>query len=144
MCSPVPASHRQADLARSRFAAVLLAIPILVGPWIRIEGKGASLFGVEGPACVAGRWMGQTAGCPGCGLTRSTALTLQGDVPGALAFHWAGPLLVAACLGGLAVHLDILLRTRGRTRVQNRLLAWGARGFWTALLLAWSSRLFLA
>ena len=128
------------DLARSRTAVLVLALPLVLGLLIRVQGARASLFGFEGPTCVVGDWCGP-AGCPGCGLTRSTALTLQGELGSALSFNWAGPAVVLACLLGLMLHLDIILRVRQRTKTHERLLAWGTRGFTLLLLLAWCHRL---
>lgn len=130
-------------MARSRVAVLILALPLALGLLVRVEGMRASLFGLEGPICVVGEWCGP-AGCPGCGLTRSTALTLQGDLGGAAALNWAGLALVAACAAGLLLHLDILLRTRHRTAGHERLLAFGTRGLALAVLLAWTSRLLIA
>lgn len=139
--STPPDLLRRADLARSRWAAGLLLAPLLIGLAVRVEEGRATLLGLEGPGCVAGRWVGD-AGCPGCGLTRSTALTLRGDLGAAAALNWAGPLLVLACVLGLALHLDVLLRARRRTRLHARLLSLGARGLTLAVLLAWITRWF--
>lgn len=119
----------------------MLCAPLVLGLLVRVQGTRATLFGLEGPTtCVLGQWCGP-AGCPACGLTRSTALTVQGDLGPALALNWAGPLLVLACLGGLALHLDILLRTGRRTRLHERLLGLGSAGLFLAVLLAWAARL---
>jgi len=123
-------------------AVLLLALPLFLGALIQVEEGRASLFGVEGPVCVVGEWCGP-AGCPACGLTRSTALAVQGDLGGAATLNWAGLALVVACAAGLLVHLDILLRARRRTAAHERLLALGTRGLALALLLAWTSRLLL-
>ena len=128
------------DLARSRFAVGVLCLPLLLGLLIRVQGGRATFLGMEGPTCVLGEWCGP-AGCPACGLTRSTALTMKGDFGPALALNWAGPCLVLACLGGLALHLDILLRARRRTHFHERLLGLGTAGLFLAVLLAWVARL---
>lgn len=120
---------------------MVLSLPLILGLVVRVQGARASLFGLEGPACLVGEWCGP-AGCPGCGLTRSTALTLQGEFGSAISFNWAGPAVVLACLFGLVLHLDILLRVRQRTQAHDRLLSWGAKGFALLLLLAWCHRLF--
>lgn len=137
---PDPSHPPHPDLARSRFAVLVLAAPLVLGLLVRVRGTQATLFGLEGPTCVVGGWCGP-AGCPGCGLTRSTALTVQGDLGPALALNWAGPLLVLACLGGLALHLDILLRTCRRTRAHERILRLGTVGLALAVLLSWAARL---
>jgi len=140
MASSCPSNPRAADRARSRVAVLLLAAPLVLGLLIRVEGASASLFGVEGPACVLGEVGGPEA-CPGCGLTRATALTLHGDVAGAAALNWAGVALVLACVLGLAVHLDILLRADRRMPVHQHLLTLGTRALATIVLAAWISRL---
>lgn len=140
MASPRPQDPRAADRARSRVAVLLLAVPLVLGLLIRVEGASASLFGVEGPACVLGE-VGGPGACPGCGLTRATALTLHGDVAAAAALNWAGVALVLACALGLALHLDILFRAGRRTPTHHRLLSLGARAFALAVAAAWFTRL---
>ena len=143
MPAPCPPAPQPADQARSRAAVLLLAIPLIFGLLVQVEAGRASLLGYEGPTCTVGEWCGP-AGCPGCGLTRSTALTLRGDLGAAASLNWAGLALVLACLGGLAVHLDVLLRAKQRTRRHDRLLAWGSRAFVATVMLAWFSRLLIA
>jgi Protein of unknown function (DUF2752) len=130
----------KADRARSRFAVVLLALPLVLGLLIQVKGPSATLFGLQGPTCVVGEVLG-AAGCPGCGLTRSTALALHGDLAGAAALNWAGLVLVVACVLGLVLHLDILIRAGRRTARHGRLLTVGTHLFGASVLVAWLIRL---
>ncbi|MDA1264999.1 MAG: DUF2752 domain-containing protein [Planctomycetota bacterium] len=141
--APLAAPALPDPRTRSWWAVVILSLPLVLGLLLRIEGSSASLFGLEGPECAVGRAIGP-AGCPGCGLTRATGLTLQGDLDGAAALNWAGIAVVLACLAGLAVHLDILVRAKRRTPFHQRLLRLGARGFLAAVFLAWFARLLSA
>lgn len=118
---------------------MLLSLPILIGALIDVSAGQASLFGVAGPACVVGEWIGP-AGCPGCGLTRASALTVQGQFSQAWGFHAAGLILIPLCVAGIAIHLHILFAGRGRTQVHDRLLSWGTRALLASVLVAWLVR----
>jgi hypothetical protein len=131
--------HRSSDRRRSLIASAILAVPLVLGWLASVDAESARWFGVEGPACTWRSLFGELA-CPGCGLTRSTALVVQGDWRLATALHPAGFAVVAACLGGLLVHGHVLLRGR-RGPWHERLLSWGRRGFVAALLAAWGVRI---
>ena len=133
-------NHRASDRRRSLIASTILAAPLVLAWLASVDAVSARWFGVEGPACLWRSLFGELA-CPGCGLTRSTALVVQGDWGLATALHPAGWVVVFACLGGLAVHGHVLLGGRRGPR-HERLLRWGRRGFVAALLAAWGMRIF--
>ncbi len=140
--SPLTSSAQPcpADQARSRAALATLAAVLLLGSLIQVRAGRASLFGLHGPRCVVGEWVGP-AGCPGCGLTRSVALTLHGELSAAAQLNWAGIGLVFLCVAGILVHLDILLRAGRRTARHRWLLRVGTHTFAASLLFAWIYRL---
>jgi len=118
--------------------AILLGL-VVVGLLMRADTKTATLFGVEGPRCPLRRVLGDAV-CPGCGLTRATVLALHADFATSWRVHPAGILLVLTCLGGIAVHLDILCR-RGKHAGHEAILRVGGRtlaaGLVVASLLRW-------
>ncbi|MCB9877442.1 MAG: DUF2752 domain-containing protein [Planctomycetes bacterium] len=71
----------------------------------------ARWFGLRGPHCPLGSCLGPLA-CPGCGLVRSVAATVQGDLGAAWTYHPAGPVVAALFAGTALLHLDILRRAR--------------------------------
>ena len=75
---------------------VLLGL-LALGRAIRVEAGEAQLAGWSGPGCLVSDHLGENA-CPGCGLTRASALTLQGDWRGAMDFHLGGIVLVGVFL----------------------------------------------
>ena len=133
--------HRGGLRARALLWLLLCLAVLVLGPLVQVEEGRARLLGYSGPPCLVGRVLGEKA-CPGCGLTRAAALTLQGRPREALAFHPAGPLLVLFCLCGAALNLAVLLRGR-TTPFQRRLLRLGRILFPLIILTAWLVRLLL-
>ncbi len=89
-----------------------LAVPVVVlllGTLATVDRERASWFGVEGPQCLVNQLLGPHV-CPGCGLTRSTALAVQGRIPEAASLHAGGIAVVLACVGAILVHLDVVRR----------------------------------
>lgn len=110
--SPLPPpGGARTDTARSRpWLPLLLHAGGLAAGWTATVGAdGAAWFGVRGPACPLGACLGSLA-CPGCGLLRATAATLQGDLALAFAAHPAGIAVAALLALGTALHFDILRR----------------------------------
>jgi len=60
--------------------------------------------------------------CPFCGMTRSFVALAHGDVPAALRFHPAGPLLFAAMMVALIGFVTVFVR-RSRPLVERRRFA---------------------
>lgn len=118
---------------------LLLATPLVLGLCLRADANAVTLFGWSGPACALGETLGPHA-CPGCGLTRSTALVLRGAWGEAAVLHPAGWLVVFLCAAGLAIHTQILWRGR-RSASHEDLLSWGRWTFASGLVIAWLSRL---
>jgi hypothetical protein len=94
-----------------------------------VDAERATLLGHAGPTCPVGATLGPVA-CPGCGLTRSTALILQGDWSTAFAVHPGGWIIVLLCSAGALIHGDILRRGSASRRHRRLLRA----GRWVLLL----------
>ena len=127
-------SLRGATLRTLGFAGALA-----IGYGATVTADGATWFGVRGPQCPLGSCFGPLA-CPGCGLLRSTAGALQGDLGLAFRTHPAGPVVAALLLGGLLLHLHVLCR--GHEMPAHR--RWRHRGrrlFVVSVLSAWLLRL---
>ena len=110
-----------------------------MGALARVGPGQASLLGLHGPPCPLGSLLGQQV-CPGCGLTRATALTLQGQPGLALAVHPAGPLVALFALLGVVLNLLILARGQASPG-QEKLLRLGRVTFSLGLILCWLTRL---
>ena len=136
--SDLASPDTRATRRRSSLALLLLAAPLVLGLCLRADAHGVTLFGISGPTCAVGESFGQHA-CPGCGLTRSTALLLDGAWAEATLLHPAGWLVVLLCAAGLVIHTDILRRGR-RTAGHVRLLRWGRWTFAGGIVLAWLLR----
>lgn len=124
-----------------RGALVPLALLILlfvVGTAIEASPERATLLGFEGPTCPS-RWILPDRGCPGCGLTRATALTLDGDLQAAWGVNPAGLVVVLFALGALLVHASILVRGK-KNAWTFRLLRSGRVLFAACVLAAWLLR----
>jgi hypothetical protein len=122
--------------ARWRFAG--FAAALAAGVSARTTAEGASWLGVRGPACPLGACLGPLV-CPGCGLVRSTAAALQGDVALAWRAHPAGLATAALLVGGALLHFDIL-RQRAESPAHRRWRRFGQLAFGAALLLGWLTR----
>ncbi|MBM4063621.1 MAG: DUF2752 domain-containing protein [Planctomycetes bacterium] len=112
---------------------------VVLGCTAQVTAQAASWFGIHGPCCPLGHWLGEHA-CPGCGLTRSTALVLQGEWRTALDLNPAGFVVVALCAGAIALQLDVW--RRGQQGLRH--LAWrslGQRAFAAGIAIAWALRL---
>ncbi len=124
---------------RATLTALVLALPLLLGAWMTADAHEASLAGIEGPPCPVGATLGETV-CPGCGLTRSTALSVQGRFDDAFAVHPAGMLVVLLCVSGLLVQADIL-RRGSSTETHRKLRRLGRLVFVAGLLAAYGIRI---
>lgn len=116
-----------------------MSAPLALGVAIRADAQTATLFGIAGPSCPVGTTLG-AAFCPGCGLTRSTAMVMQGDWAAATAVNPAGWLVVALCAAGALVYGDIALRGR-RNPGHRRLLRAGRVIFLLGVATAWLTRM---
>lgn len=122
---------------RHVFAFAVLITPLVVGPFLDVTPQRATLFGVEGPQCPSR--LVTEHGCPGCGLTRGTALLLQGRAQTAVSVQPAAFVLVVSCLLGAWVRGDILLRNR-MTSMHVTLIRWGHRFFAVVVISVWLGR----
>jgi hypothetical protein len=118
---------------------MLCALPWLVAPWLAATPERVSMAGVEAGHCLM-KLLGAEAACPGCGLTRSVALAVQGDLVTAMQMHFAGPPILLLSLAGVVVHGDVL-RRGGPLPFHQR---WLRRGHWVlvaSLGLGWLMKL---
>lgn len=103
-----------------------------------VTREAAAWWGVRGPFCPLG-WLCGDLACPGCGLTRATAMVAQGRFGEAFAMHPGGFAVVALSLGLVLVQLDVLWRGAS----SSAHLRWRSRGRWGLLLgilLGWAAR----
>lgn len=115
--------RRDALLRGSILAAFLAAA------WLAEGSPGrATLFGVEGPECPS-RLAFPDHGCPGCGLTRASAMALDGEIAASFELHPGGLALVLCAAVALLLHVHTL--------------AFGQKSAWTLRLLR-SGRVLLA
>jgi len=117
---------------------VLLMVPLVVAPFMEVSPERATLLGVEGPICPSR--LVTDAGCPGCGLTRGTALVIQGRIPEALSLQPVALMVVAFSGLGVILRGDILWRNR-MTSLHAALLAAAHRVFVVAVFAVWIGRL---
>jgi hypothetical protein len=132
-----PLATLRAPLARFAGASLALA----AGLAANVTADGATWFGVRGPRCPLGACLGELA-CPGCGLLRSTAAALQGDLALAWAAHPSGLAVAALLVGAAALHFDVL-RQRRELAGHLRLRRAGHLAFAVALLAGWLLRFLL-
>lgn len=137
---PAPGASGRPRSARAASVVpfTLLVGVLVVGALVNATPEGAWLFGVEGPRCPS-TWV-VDAGCPGCGLTRGTALLLDGDFEVATRVHPGAWLVVALAAAGALVHGLVLVKGE-KSAWTDRLLRTGRVVFGVGLLLAWLARL---
>lgn len=111
----------------------------VVGSLVDASPERATLFGVEGPPCPS-KLLLPDHGCPGCGLTRATALLLDGEAEAATRLHpGAWLVVVLAALGTLLRAL--LLGFPEKSDWIHRQLRTGRVLFLAGLLAVWVARL---
>ena len=115
---------------------VLFSTFLALAAFIEATPERATLFGVEGPSCPS-EWIGLR--CPGCGLTRASALTMDAEITAATRVQPAGLLLVALAAIGILVNVAALLREPGRWF--DRSLALGRTAFVTGVMATWILRI---
>lgn len=120
-------------------SAALLAGVLAAAALMDATPRDATLFGIQGPPCALRALAGENA-CPGCGLTRSTALTVHGRLAEAVRVHPAGPLVALLCALGLLVYLHAVVRGR-MEGVHLRLIGLGRKVFVVGLAAGWLVRL---
>lgn len=131
---PDPATRR-----RDALAFALLLGMFAVGALIEADAGGASLFGVEGPQCPS-KLVLPDHGCPGCGLTRATAMLLDGDATGATRLHPGAWLVVVLGAIGTLLRGALLLSPEKSEWIRRRLRT-GRVLFLGGLLAVWLARL---
>jgi hypothetical protein len=130
-----PTKNVRAVAAR---AMVVPAVVLTLAATATVSTTAATWFGVRGPLCPLGHWLGEAA-CPGCGLTRGTALAVQGRWVEAWNVQPAGFAIALLCAGLLALQLDVVRRgaVLPGHRAVRRLGRWLLVG---AVLTAWLAR----
>ena len=128
---------KSARVAAAR--ALLLPAGVLVlAATARVSVDAATWFGVRGPVCPLGAVLGECA-CPGCGLTRSTAMVVQGRFGEALALNLGGFFVAALCVAAILLHADVW--RRGRELGWHQSLRRGGRWlFLIGIAFAWLAR----
>ena len=133
---PAPGNPLSLRAAAWRTAGFVGAL--IVGYSATATRDGATWFGVRGPYCPLGACFGPLA-CPGCGLLRSTAAALQGDLSLAVACHPAGPVVAALLWLGLLLQVDAL--RGGEARWHRRARTAGAIAFTGSVIFGWLLRI---
>jgi hypothetical protein len=133
-----PLAAPGSGLRGARVRAGLLAAAVVAGVSARVDPDAARWFGLRGPTCPLGACLGPLI-CPGCGLLRSTAASLQGDFAFAFTLHPVGPATALLLLGALLLHLDILRRGHERPR-HRRWQRCGGLLFAASVLAGWALR----
>lgn len=132
------------ETATVRRSALLALSPaagaLVIAATATVSRESATLFGVEGPPCPLGSLLGECA-CPGCGLTRSTSMVVQGRFDEALALNPGGFVVAVLAAAAVLLHLDVM--RRGQMLPAHRKLRWfGHRLFAVGVLFAWAARAF--
>lgn len=130
-----------ATRGRAAVQAVGLAAILAAAATAHVGADAARWFGVRGPRCLAGACL-DPIGCPACGLVRSVASAVQGDLAAACRFHPGGALCAAALFAGF-----VAAASRAGSR---RPLPWSQplatvarRAFVAAIVLGWLVRIAL-
>lgn len=87
------------ERGRAAVHALGLAAIVAAAATAHVGQDAARWFGVRGPRCLVGACL-DPIGCPACGLVRSVASAVQGDLAAALRFHPGGALCAIALVGG--------------------------------------------
>ncbi len=118
----VPLTRTPKDArALRRHAALALAVLLgclLLGWNLQVQPDKAQWAGWSGPHCLLSETLGDHS-CPGCGLTRASALALQGEWRAASAMHLGG--LVVVVVFGMWSLVYARLWLRGQVTPPMRL-----------------------
>lgn len=137
--NPRAAAQESSGLRSAWLRLTGSGLALLAGATAEVEADAARWFGVRGPHCPLGTCLGEHA-CPGCGLVRGVAATLQGRFGDALTFHPGAPAVALLLLGTFAAHLHIV-RAGRESPGHRRLLRVGHLAFATVVLAGWTLRL---
>lgn len=110
-----------------------LAVPPIAFAVIFCASEAARRYGIPLGFCVSQRLFGIR--CPGCGVTRSVAALLHGDLTAAMTANVAGPVVCAYFLVQLLCFAVVIHR-----RQQQRVFRWqqqNERVLLAGLLAAW-------
>ncbi|HIG04621.1 MAG TPA: DUF2752 domain-containing protein [Planctomycetes bacterium] len=127
---------------RSLITLILLVGVLVLSLVLDVDAKSARLGALTGPTCLVGQF-GHEIMCPGCGLTRSTSLAMQGEWWLSWSVHPTGVLIAFLCFSGCIVHIDIL-RGGHRSGFHEQLLRWGRYSCSIGILIGWWLRITLS
>lgn len=102
---PLPAKTRRNAL----LAVIPHAVVLVLAATATASPQAATWFGLRGPICPTGYFLGEHL-CPGCGLTRGTAMAVQGKWHDALTVNPGGFVIAGLCIAAIALHLDVWRR----------------------------------
>lgn len=140
LCPPMVATSSNFEARRkSCFSLLVLGLMFAIGALVVATPQSATLFGINGPTCPS-RWILPDHGCPGCGLTRGTALILDGEFRAANAVQPAAWLVVLLGAAAAALHAVGMVRPKNYAWIA-RLLSIGRVVFLIGLLTIWLVRL---
>ncbi len=88
------------------FWAILFGLTILLGFLAEVDLEHARFFGLESPPCLVETILGSHKLCPGFGLTRSTALAIQGRWGLAWSLNPGGIPMVIILFGGVFLYIS--------------------------------------
>ncbi len=129
----------QNDRRNSAVAFLVLLSILGLGMLIQVQAGEASFGGLSGPECQISRVAGDHV-CPGCGLTRSSALVLDGDFYRAFSVNAGGFFLVGVLLLWSLVHAWIMIQGQ-RSAASVRWLISGRRLLLFGVIFGWIARL---
>ncbi|MFT6107231.1 MAG: hypothetical protein ACJA2W_000135 [Planctomycetota bacterium] len=141
-----PTQNSASDVRKGSVVPLILCLGVLfLGFTMEATPQRATWMGIEGPPCpsrlLPETWRLHEAGCPGCGLTRATAMAIQGKIKPSLRLHPAGVLVTALATAGALIHSLILVAGR-RPRWIDRTLRAGRVLLLLGLTIGWLTRLF--
>lgn len=119
-------------------ALALLVGMFAVGALIEADPHSARLFGVEGPTCPS-RLVLPDHGCPGCGLTRATAMILGGDTASATRLNPGAWLVVVLGTAGTLMRVVLLVSPQQSDWIHPQLRR-GRFLFLVGLMVIWLAR----
>ena len=139
---PQPPSRPRSGGSSQRRNALALALLLgmfAAGALIEADASSARFIGVEDPECPS-RLVLPDHGCPGCGLTRATAMILDGDTAAATRLHPGAWLVVVLGAAGTLMRAA-LLASPGKSEWIHRQQCHGKLLFLGGLLAIWPARL---
>lgn len=120
---------------RSTFWLVSFAACLGLAAGVTVDRDQVRLGSLSGSPCLVREIVGLD--CPGCGLTRSTALVVQRRFDEAWSVHPGGFAVVVFCVLGIGVQGAALRYGERGSRGRRRLTRRGSLALGFAVVLAW-------